>query len=504
MSDRAAQAPTSRSVKLRALFAKAISGKQQLTDTTVGLFLEAICDQPDPATCVQRLLSSEHGLRSLRTALQIKTSPTFLNGPFALFLQYLQAPELKSICGGEVLRRIVLTIVEPAFLWDALLQAIKAKQISDEGVDGASWLLLQLVSLPVEKAIPHCSVIEDEVIRTHLLASTRVETRSRARRIIHIAETIRTTNEPDAGGPGGRHDNDFADIHKIAILPSADELAATDPFLRRAAEVQENATGQPLLALHTDNQFRLLREDMLRDLREEIQIAVKSKAGRSRGFVVDHLVLAGILCDERQAWCIQLRCVHDIPQLRDKGSGQRRMLLRENPNFLKHQSVACLLADGEVVGLATLVRDEDMLVMVPAVLCVELSHAAVPLAFLRMKTARQITLVQLNTAVFAYEPVLRQLQEIKELSLEDEILHWKPGNPLLSPTYELSGGIRDAISKLEKDPSYNLDRILGLRRPVRLDPSQAACFTAALRQRFSLIQGPPGTCWSWQFVNFHH
>ena len=116
---------------------------------------------------------------------------------------------------------------------------------------------------------------------------------------MYIVNTIKTTNKPDIGGPGGRHDNDFVDIHKIAILPSPDELAAKDPFLRRAVEVHENDTGQANLALYTDNQFRLLREDMLRDLREEIQSAITSKKGRSRGLCIKHLSIADVLCDKR-------------------------------------------------------------------------------------------------------------------------------------------------------------------------------------------------------------
>ncbi len=135
-----------------------------------------------------------------------------------------------------------------------------------------------------------------------------MEVRTRAHRIIYIVDTITTAKNPDTDGPGGRHDNDFADIRKIAILPTPDELASKDPFLRRAADVQAGDTRSHNLALHTDNQFRLLREDMLRDLREEIQIALSSKKGRRRSLCIDGLSLADVLCDERQPWSLQLQC----------------------------------------------------------------------------------------------------------------------------------------------------------------------------------------------------
>jgi hypothetical protein len=101
--------------------------------------------------------------------------------------------------------------------------------------------------------------------------------------------------------------------------------------------------------------------------------------------------------------------------------------------------------------------------------------------------------VQLSTAVFAYEPVLRQLQEIKELSLEDDILHWKQGKDLPCPSYQLSRRMRSTITSLENDYAMDLQGVLSLLRPTRLDKSQAACFVAGLWQRLSVIHGPPGT-----------
>lgn len=295
------------------------------------------------------------------------------------------------------------------------------------------------------------------------------------------------------GSPGGRYDNDFAYIHRIAILPSPDELAAKDPFLRRAIEVHENDTGQANLALHTDNQFRLLREGMLRDLREEIQSALTSKKGRGRGLCIEHLSIADILCDERDPWSLQLLCVQDLPQLRGKDIPSRKRFIKDNQRFLKHQSVACLMVDQEVTALATVIREEGLLAQAPLIICLQISEVATQKALLKLKTAKNIKVVQLSTAVFAYEPVLRQLQEIKELSLEDDILHWKQGKDLPSPSYQLSRRMRSTITSLENDYAMDLQGVLSLPRPTRLDKSQAACFVAGLWQRLSVIHGPPGT-----------
>ena len=148
-------------------------------------------------------------------------------------------------------------------------------------------------------------------------------------------DIITTENKSEVDGPGGRYDNGFADIQKIAIFQTLDELASKDPFLRRAAEIHENEAGSGNLALHTDAQFCLLREDMLRDLREEIQTTRPSKKGRQRGLCIEHLSMIGVLSDERQPWSLQLQCLQDMPHLRGKDIRTRRKFIKDNPKLLQ-------------------------------------------------------------------------------------------------------------------------------------------------------------------------
>jgi hypothetical protein len=479
--------------RLRNLFVKVLFGSQAITTANAKLFLEAICDQPEPATCIQRLIGNTPGLPSLQLALRFDISLPFLNGPVTDLLLYLQAPELKSICGGAVLQQIILKIVDPPLLWNAFVEAIKFDQLTENCIQGFSWLLLQLVSLPIEHAVAYSSVAQEGQIQNKLLESSRLDVRTRAQRIIHIVDTITTRNEFDEGGPGGRHDNDFADIRKIAILPTPDEVVSKDPFLRRAADVHEYDATSGSLAVHADHHFRLLREDMLRDLREEVHIAIGAKKGRRRGLCIQNLSIADVLCDEHQPWSLQLRCTSDLPELPKKDTASRKRFLAEHKKLLGNQSVACLMADQELVALATLIRENDLLAQDPPVLCLQLSEAAIEKPLLQLRTAKNISVVQLNTAVFAYEPVLQQLKQVKELSLEDDIFHWKQSTDLPTPSYNLSSTIFNVIDSLKKDFSQNLQHVLSLPRPTLLDKSQVACFVAGLRQRLSLIQGPPGT-----------
>jgi hypothetical protein len=482
-----------RNQKLRTVFVNVLSGRQEIVPANAKLFIEAICQQSDSAVCVEKLVASTQGLPSLQAALRYDASITSLNGPITAFLLYLQARTLQGICGGEVLRQIISTIVEPPLIWNAFIEAVKSGHITEDGLDGFSWLLLRLMSLPTKNAILYAPVAREDGIKSKLLGCSRLEVRTRAHRILHIADTITTEENSDMDGPGGRHDNDFADIRKISILPTADELASKEAFLRRAADVQGGANGPSGLALHIDNQFRLLREDMLRDLRKEVDMALSSEIRPRRGVCIDFLSLDDVLCDGRQPWSLRLRCTNDLPQLQKlKNLEARKKFLKDNPKFLKHQSVACLITDQGVVALATLVRDEDLLAEHPAVLCLQLPNTTTEKTLIRMKKARNLRLVQLGTAVFSYEPILQQLKEIKELTLEDDILHWEQGRPLVRPSYELSSSLRDTITRLEGKFSIDLQQSLSLPSSTKLDKSQATCFIAGLRQRVSVMQGPPG------------
>jgi hypothetical protein len=96
--------------------------------------------------------------------------------------------------------------------------------------------------------------------------------------------------------------------------------------------------------------------------------------------------------------------------------------------------------------------------------------------------------VQIDTAVFAYEPVLQRLQEIKNVELKDELLCWEEGVPI-QPTSKPPTSIIRAIET--PGSAGNPQRALGTK--VKLDPAQTASLIMGLKQRVSLIQGPPGT-----------
>src|SRR6266478_10043244 len=108
------------------------------------------------------------------------------------------------------------------------------------------------------------------------LQSPSPETRNYADQMKHILETGKVTIVSDTGSlPGGRHDNDFLDFREVAVMPTVDEmLSAKQPFLRTTYFLDDPNTVDDRISIYLDNQFRLLREDMLSEMREELKVAL--------------------------------------------------------------------------------------------------------------------------------------------------------------------------------------------------------------------------------------
>lgn len=132
--------------RLQALLAKAIKGEVTISPSTAKTFLEAIYTQDEPVICIQRLVGSQNGLRSLAIALGCEVSITVLNGHFTQLLHYLQAPEIKALCAGALLQQVIDTIVQTPILWEAYQTAAIEGNLTDDGLEAFSWILYLLVA----------------------------------------------------------------------------------------------------------------------------------------------------------------------------------------------------------------------------------------------------------------------------------------------------------------------------------------------------------------------
>lgn len=197
-----------------------------------------------------------------------------------------------------------------------------AESLPGHGLFAFAWLALELISLRPEAGVDVTAVDEAISDGQQFRDSTDHATRElgyKIQRIVQLRSSPDTNESSDVDGPGGRHDNDFADFRRIQIYPTTDELLSTRlPFYRTAQEVVEVASEQRGGA-HLDNQFRLMIEDMLAELRDDIQVTTKKKTGRRTAFVLGGLDPCGVdHCDAsgRYMWCTLLvRCLVGLNSL---------------------------------------------------------------------------------------------------------------------------------------------------------------------------------------------
>ncbi|KAL1962658.1 hypothetical protein VTN77DRAFT_9292 [Rasamsonia byssochlamydoides] len=488
-------ADSTRSNRLTKFFSLVRQGKRTVKNAAdTKLLLEAICDQQDRPACIETLVASPPALNALQYGLRLDVSPTFIDENTAPFIRYLSEPAVKQMCQGHLLHEILIRIAEPPTLWNALLASYKARSLSQPSLHAFAWLLLELLLLPKSSQVNIDEDAQTVDADGYLLESSSHEIRSLGHKIRHTLQVRSFTVPQDPeNAPGGRHDNDFEDFRRIAILPTADELLAADkPFYRRADYVSE-AQSDHRVAIHLDNQFRLLREDMLSELREDLKIARGQKRGRRSPLVLRNLAVVGISCGDINKWkpcALAIRCQSGLRQLTSLPVAERRDFLNENKTFLKHQAFGCLIRGGEVVAFATVDRDIDSLVLDDPVINLQISgEEALKKTLSAFKLYNDVEFLLVDTPIFAYEPILRCLQEKADLALAKELLAY---NPEEKPSH--SGLIPESIIRsLEESGAGNIQHILQTSTPIRLDPSQLESLLAGLRQSLSLIQGPPGT-----------
>ncbi|KAK6527341.1 hypothetical protein TWF281_010523 [Arthrobotrys megalospora] len=105
------------------------------------------------------------------------------------------------------------------------------------------------------------------------------------------------------------------------------------------------------------------------------------------------------------------------------------------------------------------------------------------------KTSSELKFVQVDTAFFAYSPILKRLQLMQEIPLREQLLDLGPGsNEVLSGI-----GPTSVVNSIRINLEDDLQSILGTKKSVKLDIAQAKSLLAGLTKKVSLIQGPPGT-----------
>lgn len=489
-------AKNTRSNRLAAYFGAVLRGSQQVHDlNSFKRFMEAILDQSDPCSTVEQLAVSRVGLNALRIGLRFNLTPAFMNEYTAKFIRFLNRPEIKLLGSGLFLQQLLLTILEPRTLWGAFIEAFGARKLDDEATQALCWLTTELLSLPTSSAVDIRADAQAIMDSGLLSLSPSVHLRNQAHKIKYLLDMKSSATALASGiTAGGRHDNDFPDFRLIAILPTAYEMGCTEkPFYRGVHEIA-HLSGSQRIADSVDNQFRLVREDMMSGPRDDFQVANGTKKGRRSAFRMGDLSLARVSCsssDQKylRPCTVGVTAQSGLDKLKNLSKEARKAFLKNNPHFVKHRAFGCLIRDSQIVAFATIERDIDALVSDPPIVMLRIvGEEALKKSLLSLKLYNDVDFLVVDTPTFAYEPILKCLQERIEFPLTEELFLYEKGQPVKESTL----APWDMINELKATSKRNIQDILQISRPVTLDSSQLESLLAGLTQRVSLIQGPPG------------
>lgn len=317
----------------------------------------------------------------------------------------------------------------------------------------------------------------------------------RVKSLLQMKSSASTSNA-SAQVPQSRHANDSPDFRGIAILPTPDEFGSSDnkSSCRRAEEISRMPDNQRVEA-HIDNQFRLLREDMVSELRESFQIAQGQKMGHRPALYLGGLAVASIYSGwsngiNLQPCTVGVHFRAGLEGFRRLPTDRRKEYLQLNRDFVKHESFGCLLRGLEIVAFATVVRDITKLTAPDSEIMLQITgHEGLRKALTYMKLYDDVDFLFLESRVSEYEPILKCLQD-KQLRcplIDDLFLYTRDktvGQSSLIPA-NVTEGLEERSSSIAQD-------VFDTVRPVKLDNSQLESLLSGLTQRVSMIQGPPG------------
>jgi len=496
-----------RADRLRKTFRNVLSGGQQVKSTlNAQHFLEAIRAEQPPGSCIERLVSSKKGLDSLRDAIRMDVSESFILSHTLPFLDYLSDPTIKTLVDGQLLRMVLEVIANPPTVWNAALNMFRNRKMAEDLVTPFAWLAFELLSLPLRSEI---DVLEDvQAISERIIGAQQHETREFGYKIQRVLQARCSPLQSAVDGPGGRHDNDHENYRNIRIYPTTDEfLSSRRSFYLTAQEVLETGA-ETRVGVHLANQFRLLREDMVAELREDHQVATGVKKGKRSSLVLGRLRPVGLdfggeddgrFRKPYKKCTLLLQCFDGLQILQKKEIDGRKKYLKDKPQFLRHQAFGVLCRGNEIIAFAFVDRDIERLAKDPAILSLQFTDSyglRNALLSLSLPNSMSVQFALVDTAVFAYEPVLVGLQGLTDLPLQQVLV--SPTSADSVPEVYQTPKLKRIIDKLKPslavplahDDSVQLQ--VSATKNITVDRSQHEALFHALTSSLSLIQGPPG------------
>ncbi|KAL8179818.1 UNVERIFIED_CONTAM: NFX1-type zinc finger-containing protein 1 [Gekko kuhli] len=480
----------------------------------IGLaFLESLL-QKDPSE-VAITLASSRGLGEVLSQVAMRPS----------FLQAL-CQALRRACSSRIDRRSIqqlmgmvkdsnfLKICLPRYVADMLTEATPATRHQyPQHIDNIVVLVQEVASVFPASSVQNVSMLMSAVpAAVNALRASGVdfpeETENRLEKVQafvrHLQEKRRegtlkvdshTLVHPLAPDEG-------AAFRTLPIYPTYQEVHGEEkPFLRPNIIAQKYESP----AIYLDTQFRLLREDFVRPLREGILQLLQSfeERGLRRKRFDDIRVYfdARILTPICSATGIEYKVQFDTKPL--------KLVRWENSKRLLYGSLVCLSRDHFETFLFATVSHRDSQELKEGLVRLSFNkHSQALLA--EVGPADSFLMVETTAYFEAYRHVLKGLQELQEedIPFQDYIVKCEPH--VQAPAYLAGGSVYDLRPVMKAAPAADgEDECLGAPAGSRtdildsgqwppldllgLDASQMEAFQLALTKELAIVQGPPGT-----------
>ena len=344
---------------------------------------------------------------------------------------------------------------------------------------------------------------------------------------------------------GQRHDNDHADIKDVRILPSAQEIySPRAEYLPTRDSSNWHVAGIRGLI---DNQFRLLREDTVGQLRDCVRTVMDDfhasrsdkpgKSARSQGMRIykySGVTLSDLIYDKRKRRLLVMAHFHQ-PDILARRSSLERQRWWKDSRQLQVDSLVCLVdSEGNNLffcvaerdgfqALQTMGEDDEELAAPQSTqnLWKEPTEATITLKLIDLENqtvapmlgrdlqntkVKQVLVEFPGVLLPSFQPTLEALQRMSihgdvpfSATLVPNSGVLPHADRLSCPRYALQPRFAFDLSPIlsDGDPLY-LKRsedfnIAALRERSTLDEAQCRALIGALSRELALVQGPPGT-----------
>ena len=171
-------------------------------------------------------------------------------------------------------------IFDAPVLFNEIIEHVKAGTLTEDCVVSIGWLVIEVIKGGDEAAIraKQCPKVKEFV--EHLKTPKVLAIKKQLETLLSSSHenqnmSFQTIEDRIAENAGWRHSNDKVDFHEIEIYPTLDEIMCSEPsFLPKTDELFKSNVP---LAGYLEWCFRLLREDIVHTVTEEVRTLLHSK-----------------------------------------------------------------------------------------------------------------------------------------------------------------------------------------------------------------------------------